>query len=93
MIVSSTRFKHRDVHWHQIDNVVIDGQYSSNVLDELTLRTANIDSDLYFIAAKARTSLSDAKTVSSNNRGKIDVEKLHSGCLLHEQSQLLLANV
>ncbi|XP_050742432.1 craniofacial development protein 2-like [Drosophila biarmipes] len=65
MVVSSTRFRHFDIHkatWlspdqktrNQTDHVVIDGRHASSVMDVRTFRGVNIDSDHYLVAAKIR---------------------------------------
>ncbi|KAI8121895.1 Craniofacial development protein 2 [Lucilia cuprina] len=81
MVISSTRFKHLDIHKatcahrknrrNQIDHVIIDGRHSSSVLDVRTLRTANIDSDHYLVAAKVRTRLSRYKKETKYRKATI----------------------
>ena len=89
MVVSSTRFRHLDIHkatWlspdqetrNQIDHVVIDGRHSSSVLDVRSIRGANIDSDHYLVAAKVRTRLNVARKVRFDTARKLDVEKLQT---------------
>ena len=68
MVISSTRFQHRNIHkatWqspdfntkNQIDHVVIDERHASSVLEVRTLRGANMDSDYFLFAAKVHTRL------------------------------------
>ena len=87
MVVSSTRFRHKDIHkatWvspdqrtrNQIDHLVIDGRHSSSVMDVRVIRGANIDSDHYLVAAKVRTRLSRAKNVRNQGQRKLDIGQL-----------------
>ncbi|XP_073814500.1 uncharacterized protein [Musca autumnalis] len=89
MVVSSTRFKHLDIHkgtWlspdqrtiNQIDHVVIDGRHSSSVLDVRSFRGANIDSDHYLVAAKVRTRLNVANKARTDTTRKLDIAKLQT---------------
>lgn len=89
MVVSSTKFRHLDIHkatWlspdqktrNQIDHVVIDGRHSSSVLDVRSIRGANIDSDHYLVAAKVRTRLNVARNVRSDTARKLDIGKLQT---------------
>ena len=67
MVISSTRFQHRNIHkktWqspdlntiYQIDHVVIDGRHAPSILDVHTIRGANMDSNHFLVAAKVRSS-------------------------------------
>ena len=89
MVVSSTRFKHRDIHkatWlspdqstrNQIDHVVIDGRHVSSVLDVRSVRGANIDSDHYLVVAKFRTRICRANNARGSTLRKYDISKLQS---------------
>ncbi|XP_062123260.1 craniofacial development protein 2-like [Drosophila sulfurigaster albostrigata] len=89
MVVSSTRFRHLDIHkatWlspdqktrNQIDHVVIDGRHASSVMDVRTFRGVNIDSDHYLVAAKIRMRLCRAKNVRPITQRKLDVTRLRS---------------
>ena len=51
---------------NQIDHVVIDGQHASSILDVRTLRSANMDSDHFLVAAKVRTRLCACKNTSKS---------------------------
>ncbi|XP_051858036.1 uncharacterized protein LOC127565056 [Drosophila albomicans] len=89
MVVSSTRFRHLDIHkatWlspdqktrNQMDHVVIDGRHASSVMDVRTFRGVNIDSDHYLVAAKIRMRLCRAKNVRPITQRKLDVTRLRS---------------
>ena len=89
MIVSGTRFPHKDIHkatWispdqktrNQIDHVVIDGRHVSSVMDVRVMRGANIDSDHHLVAAKVRTRISCAKNASNQTKRKLDIAKLNT---------------
>ena len=89
MVISSTRFQHLDIHkatWlspdqrtrNQIDHVLIDGRHSSSILDVLTIRGANMDSDHFLVAAKVRTRITSTKKSPASNRRKFAIDKLQS---------------
>ncbi|XP_050339410.1 craniofacial development protein 2-like [Bactrocera neohumeralis] len=89
MVICSTKFQRKKIHqatWlfpdrktnNQIDHVVIDGRYVSDVLDVRALRGPNIDWDHYVVTAKIRICLSAAKNASQQTQGRFDVEKLQS---------------
>ncbi|XP_060665754.1 uncharacterized protein LOC132798055 [Drosophila nasuta] len=89
MVVSSTRFRHLDIHkatWlspdqktrNQIDHVVIDGRHASSVMNVRTFRGVNIDSDHYLVAAKIPIRLCRAKNVRPITQRKLDVTRLRS---------------
>ena len=61
--------------YDQIDHVVIDGRYVSNVLDVRQFRGPNMDSAHFLVAAKARMRISTSRAVPQR---KLDVKKLRS---------------
>jgi len=78
MVVRSTFFPRKDIHkatWrsldqqneNQIDHVLIDGRFFSDVTNVRTYRSANIDSDHYLVAASMHSKLSTLH--SSARRG------------------------
>ena len=86
LVVCSTWFQHLDIHkdtWlspdrstrNQIDHVVIDGRYASNVLDVRTFRGPNMDWDHLIDAAKMRMRISTSRAVPSSRQRKLDVKK------------------
>jgi endonuclease/exonuclease/phosphatase family metal-dependent hydrolase len=65
MAIKSTYFMHKQIHvqtWHsqgghtfnQVDHCLIDGRHSSDVIDFMTRRCANIDSDHMLVVIKLR---------------------------------------
>ena len=89
MIVCSTRFQHIDIHKaasmssdrsnrNQIDHIVIDETHISNVLDMLTFRGANMESQHFLVAAKVRIRISSSRAVPSSTQRRLDVKKLLS---------------
>jgi endonuclease/exonuclease/phosphatase family metal-dependent hydrolase len=69
LIVKSTTFPHRDIYKHtwtsphgvthnQIDHVLIDKRRHSNILDVLSFRRADCDTDHYLLVAKLRERIS-----------------------------------
>jgi hypothetical protein len=82
LIVMSTTFTHRDIHKHtwtspdgvthnQIYHVLIDKGRHSNIIDVLSFRGADCDTDHYLIVAKLREKIS----VSKGGRQKFDLER------------------
>jgi hypothetical protein len=82
LIVKSTTFPHHDIHKHawtspegvphnQIDHVLIDKRQHSNILDILSLRGADCDTDHYLVVAKLRERIS----VNKHARQKFDLER------------------
>jgi Reverse transcriptase (RNA-dependent DNA polymerase) len=88
MVVSSTRFEHKNIHkatWaspdgrtkNQIDHVLIDGRHCSNVLDVRSCRGPNVDSDHYLVRAVVRARISVQRDRQPAYE-KWDVEKLQN---------------
>jgi hypothetical protein len=88
MIVSSTCFPHKDIHkrkwaaldgvtFNQIDHVLIDKQFATNILDVRTLRGANCDSDHYLVQIKYRCKISFQKSNQyDENCKKFNIDKI-----------------
>jgi hypothetical protein len=63
---------------NQIDHLLIDARYVSNVMDVRTFREANIDSDHYLLISKIRSWISDARKMYDSYARKFNSEKLKS---------------
>jgi hypothetical protein len=72
LVVKSTMFPHRNIHectraspdgktHNQIDHILIDGRWHSNVFDDRSFRAANCDTDQYLVVAKVRERLTMSK--------------------------------
>lgn len=105
MVVRSTYFPRKDIHkatWTspdqrtktQIDHVLIDGRFFSDVTHVRTFRGANIDSDHYLVGVDMRSKLS---TVFNQRRSR-RAPPFNTGCLqngevAHRYAQQLEANL
>ena len=91
LTVSSTCFKHKDIHkgtWlikkiknkstNQIDHMLVDNRHASNVMDVRTYRGANIDSDHYLVTARIRARISIAKSIRRQENKGFNIEALKS---------------
>ena len=52
---------------------MIDGRHASSILDERTLRTANMDFDHFLVAAKERTRLCAYNNTCKSVKRRLDV--------------------
>jgi hypothetical protein len=102
-VVKSTMFNHRSIHKHtwtfpdgqthnQIDHVLIDRRWHSNILDVRSFRGADYDTDHYLAVAKIRERLA----VSKRPENKMDMERFNLKKLnegeVKEQYQVTIKN-
>ncbi|XP_038121116.1 uncharacterized protein LOC119770397 [Culex quinquefasciatus] len=105
MVVRITYFPRKDIHkatWTspdqrtktQIDHVLIDGRFFSDVTHVRTFRGANIDSDHYLVGVDMRSKLS---TVFNQRRSRwtppFNTACLQNGEVAHSYAQQLEANL
>ncbi|XP_039297864.1 uncharacterized protein LOC120354582, partial [Nilaparvata lugens] len=98
MTISSTFFKHKDVHkmtWlspdgrtkNQIDHVMIDRRHGSDILDVRSLRGADCDTDHFMIRLKYRQRINNTGFSKGKKQLKFDCEKLLKNQSLKEAYQ------
>lgn len=102
MVVRSTFFPRKDIHkatWrspdqhteNQIDHVLIDGKFFSDITNVRTYRSANIDSDHYLVAVCMRSKLSTVYNTRRSRTPRLNVEHLQSAGAAQEYAQQLEA--
>jgi hypothetical protein len=85
-VVASTLFSHKDIHkktwrspdgqtFNQIDHLLIDARYVSNVMDVRAFRGANIDSYNYLLISKINSQISNARKTYGLHARKFNSEK------------------
>uniref|UniRef100_A0A8D8Q0R7 Craniofacial development protein 2 n=1 Tax=Cacopsylla melanoneura TaxID=428564 RepID=A0A8D8Q0R7_9HEMI len=99
MLVKSTMFPHRRIHkgtWispdgrtiNQIDHVLVDKRWQSNILDVRTYRDADVDSDHMLVIVKLRERIKSQNQGKSYQR-KLDQDKLKDPILQRQFQQKL----
>jgi len=103
LVVKSTMFPYRNIHkytWtsadskthNQIDNVFIDRRWHSSVLDVLSFRGADCDTDRYLVIAKVMESLAVGKQAAQRfDRQRFNLKKLNEP-EVGEQYQIEITN-
>ena len=102
MVVRSTFFPRKDIHkatWrspdqqteNQIDHVLIDGKFFSDVINVRTYRSANIDSDHYLVAVCMRSKLSTVYNTRRSRTPRPNIEQLRDAGVAQEYAQQLEA--
>jgi len=103
MVVKSTMLTHRNIHkytWtstdgkthNQIDHILIDRIWQSNVLDVRSFRGADCDTDHYLVMAKVRESLAVGKQAAQRfDRQRFNLRKLNVS-EVREQYQIEIRN-
>jgi hypothetical protein len=87
MIIGSTFYPHKDLHkstWRlpvgvtfsQIDHLLIDRRYKSNLRDVRLYQGANIDSNHCLVIACLRAQISNVKRVTGIRTNKYNITKL-----------------
>ncbi|XP_062715888.1 uncharacterized protein LOC134291753 [Aedes albopictus] len=100
MVVRSTFFPRKDIHkatWrspdqqteNQIDHVLIDGKFFSDITNVRTYRSANIDSDHYLVAVCMRSKLSTVITTRRSRTPRLNIEQLRNVEVAQDYAQQL----
>ena len=87
MVVRSTFFPRKDIHkatWkspdqntqNQIDHVLIDRRFFSDIINVRTLRSANVDSDHYLVEVRIRSKLSTVHMTKQSRTPRPNTEQL-----------------
>ncbi|PNF31855.1 hypothetical protein B7P43_G08920 [Cryptotermes secundus] len=87
LIISSTYFPHKNIHkrtwaapdgvtFNQIDHVLIEKRFATNILDVRTLRGANCDSDHYLVQVKYRCKISCQRSKQYEKCKKFNIDKI-----------------
>jgi len=102
-VVKTTMFPHQKSHkytWtspvgkthNQIDHMLIDRRYHSSVLDVLSFRGANCDTDNYLVVAKVRERVAVSKQAAQRfDGGRFNLWKLN-GLEVRKQYQIEITN-
>ena len=102
LVVRSTFFPRKDIHkatWrspdqrteNQIDHVLIDGKFFSDIINVRTYRSANIDSDHYLVAVCMRSKLSTVYNMRQSRTPRPNIEQLRDPAVAQEYAQRLEA--
>lgn len=86
MYIKSTMFPHKEIHkgtWrspdgvtvNQIDHVLVDKRWQSNIIDVRTFRNADVDSDHMLVISRLREKIQIEKT-KKNTKRKLNIGKL-----------------
>ncbi|XP_058832921.1 craniofacial development protein 2-like [Topomyia yanbarensis] len=100
MVIRSTFFPRKDIHkvtWrspdqvtkNQIDHVLIDGRFFSDITNVRTYRSANIDSDHHLVAVCLRSKLSTVHSSRRSRTPRLNIERLQDGRVAQEYAQQL----
>ena len=100
MVVRSTFFPRKDIHkatWrspnqrtqNQIDHVLIDGKFFSDIINVRTYRSANIDSDHYLVAVCMRSKLSTVYNTRRSRTPRLNIERLYDAGVAQDYAQQL----
>jgi Reverse transcriptase (RNA-dependent DNA polymerase) len=100
MVIRSTFFPRKDIHkatWrspdqlteNQIDHVLIDGKFFSDIINVRTYRSANIDSDHYLVAVCMRSKLSTVYNTRRSRTPRPNIEQLRDAGVAQEYAQQL----
>lgn len=87
LVIKSTMFEHKEIHkqtWisndgktrNQIDHILINARYSSNITDIRSLRGADADSDHILVRAQIRARISSSKNKPNKPTSKWNTNKL-----------------
>ena len=102
IVVRSTFFPRKGIHkstWrspdqqreNQIDHVLIDGRFFSDIINVRTYRSANIDSDHYLVAVCMRSKLSTVYNTRRSRTPRPNIEQLRDAEAAQEYAQQLEA--
>ena len=100
MVVRSTFFPRKNIHkatWkspnqvteNQIDHVLIDGKFFSDITNVRTYRSANIESDHYLVAVCLRSKLSTVINTRRSRPPRLNIGRLQDGRLAQDYAQQL----
>lgn len=103
MVVRSTFFPRKDIHkatWrspdqqflsNQIDHVLIDGRFFSDITNIRTYRSANVDSDHYLVAVCMRSKLSTVYNTRQSRTPRPNIRQLQPIVVASNYAQQLEA--
>lgn len=100
MVVRSTYFPRKRIHkvtWrspdnnteNQIDHVLIDRRFFSDIINVRTHRGANIDSDHYLVAISMRSKLSSVYSIRQSRIPRLNLKQLKNPAVAEEYAQQL----
>ncbi|XP_055632878.1 uncharacterized protein LOC129773303 [Toxorhynchites rutilus septentrionalis] len=100
LVIRSTFFPRKDIHkatWrspdqhttNQIDHVLIEGRFFSNITNIRSLRGADIDSDHYLVGVHVRSKLSRAYNSRQNRPPRFNIRQLKDPQAAENNARLL----
>ncbi|XP_055632406.1 craniofacial development protein 2-like [Toxorhynchites rutilus septentrionalis] len=100
LVIRSTFFPRKDIHkvtWrspdqhttNQIDHVLIEGRFFSNITNIRSLRGADIDSDHYLVGVHVRSKLSRAYNSRQNRPPRFNIRQLKAPQAAENYARLL----
>lgn len=99
LYIKSTMFPHKKIHkgtWNspdgvtvnQIDHLLINRKWQSNIIDVRTFREADVDSDHMLVLSRLRERIRTKKE-THKQKPKLNIHKLNEEATLHEYNDLI----